>query len=139
VSFAAGLAVVATSFVRRDAHLQRLRTVVDQMSPGGGPDTVAASAAVVFWGSLAAMLLVILLEAAVLWLVMGRHRWARWAMLPLLLGHAAAVWVAGAFLVPYGNSSNYVVLLWGAQLVLAFTGLTLLFRRSSRAWLRPAR
>jgi LPXTG-motif cell wall-anchored protein len=82
------------------------------------------------------MLLAILLEAAALGLVMRRHRWAPWAMIPLLLGHAGAIRVAAAFLVPSGDSNNYLVLLWGVQLLLGAAGLILLFRPASGAWLR---
>lgn len=34
-SFVAGLAVVIGSFLTRDSHLERLRTVVAEMAPGG--------------------------------------------------------------------------------------------------------
>ena len=136
VSFVAGLAVVVTSFLSRDAHLERLRAVVDQMAPGGEADALTASTAIVFWGSVSTMLLVIVLEALALGIVMGRQGWARWLMIPLLLGHAFATWVAAAFLMPAGDAGSYVALLWGAQLLLAFAGLILLFVPASGAWLR---
>jgi hypothetical protein len=135
LSFVAGLAVVVTSFLTREARLQRLRTVVDQMAPGGGADAVTTSAGIVFWGSLGAILLVVLVEAAALGLVMRRQAWARWALIPLLLGHLAAVWVAAAFLAD-GSATNYVVQLWAAQLLLASAGLAMLFAPSSTAWIR---
>jgi hypothetical protein len=136
LSFATGMAVVVTSFLSRDAHLERLRTVVNEMAPGGGPDALTASTAIVFWGSVITMLLVIVLEAAALGIVMGRQGWARWLMIPLLLGHAFATWLAGAFLIPAGDAGSYVALLWGAQLLFAFAGLILLFVPASGAWLR---
>lgn len=136
LSFVAGLAVVVTSFLSRDAHLERLRTVVDGMAPGGGADALTASTAIVFWGSVTTMLLVIVLEAAALGIVMGRQGWGRWLMIPLLLGHAFATWIAAAFLIPEGDAGSYVVLLWGAQLLLASAGLILLFVPATGAWLR---
>lgn len=139
LSFVAGLAVVVTSFLSRDAHLERLRTVVDEMAPGGGADALTASTAIVFWGSVITLLLAVLLEAAALGIVMGRQGWGRWLMIPLLLSHAFATWVAAAFLVPAGDAGRYVVLLWGAQLLLASAGLILLFVPASVAWLRSQR
>lgn len=136
LSFAAGLAVLVTSFLSRDAHLERLRTVVDEMAPGGDAYALTASTAIVFWGSVITMLLVILLEAAALGIIMGRQGWARWLMIPLLLGHAFATWVAGEFLMPAGDAGSYVALLWGAQLLLGFAGLILLFVPASGAWFR---
>jgi hypothetical protein len=135
VSFVAGLSVLVTSFLSRDAHLQRLRTVVDQMAPGGEADALTISTAIVFWGSLGTMLLVILLEAAALAIVVRRHGWARWVMIPLLPGHVMAAFVAAEFLVPANDAGSYVVMLWGAQLLLAFAGLVLLLLPPSGAWL----
>lgn len=136
VGFVAGLSVLVTSFLSRDAHLERLRTVVDRMAPGGEADALTISTAIVFWGSLGTLLLVILLEAAALAIVMRRHGWARWVMIPLLLGHVLATFVAAAFLVPENDAGSYVVLLWGTQLLLSFAGLVLLLVPSSGAWLR---
>jgi hypothetical protein len=135
-SFVAGFAVLVGSFLTRDSHLERLRAVVDGMSPGGDADALTAASAIVFWGSLGAMLLVILLEAAALAIINGRQGWVRWLMVPLLLAHGGAVLVTEAFLVPEGDGGSYVWLLWGAQLLMAFAGLVLLFMPSSNAWLR---
>lgn len=135
-SFVAGLAVLVGSFLTRDSHLERLRTVVDQMSPGGGADAITTSAAIVFWGSLGALLLVILLKAAALAIFSARHGWARWLMIPLLAGQIMVMVVAAAFLVPEGGAGSYVVMLWGAQLLLAFLGLVALFVPSAGRWLK---
>jgi hypothetical protein len=139
LSFAAGLAVLAGSFLTRDSHLERLRTVVVQMAPGGDAEAVTTATGIVFWGSLAAVLLVILLEAAMLGVVMGRQGWARWALVPLLAGHVIVLLVAAAFLVPEGDAGSYVVLLWGLQLLLALIGLVLFFVPSANAWLKSGR
>ncbi len=135
-SFVAGFAVLVGSFLTRDSHLERLRAVVDGMSPGGDADGLTAASAIVFWGSLGAMLLVILLEAAALAIINGRQGWVRWLLVPLLLVHGGAVLVTEAFLVPEGDGGSYVWLLWGAQLLMAFAGLVLLFMPSSNAWFR---
>ncbi|MEJ1193932.1 hypothetical protein [Pseudarthrobacter sp. CCNWLW207] len=135
-SFVAGFAVLVGSFLTRDSHLERLRAVVDGMSPGGDTDALSAASAIVFWASMGAMLLIILLEAAGLAIVNGRQGWVRWLMIPLLLVHVGAALVAAAFLVPDGDGGSYVWLLWGAQLLMAFAGLVLLFTPASNAWLR---
>ncbi|UZX04422.1 hypothetical protein F8G81_18775 [Arthrobacter sp. CDRTa11] len=136
LSFLCGLAVLASSFFSRDAHLERLRGVVDQMAPGAEAEALTTSVAIVFWGSLGAMVVVILLEAMVLGSAMNQRGWARWVMIPLLLAHIGAMLVAGAFLVPADATGSYVVLLWAAQLLLALAGLVLLFLPSSGAWFR---
>ena len=135
-SFVAGFAVLVGSFLTRDSHLERLRSVVDEMAPGGDADALTAASAIVFWGSMGALLLVMLLEAAALAILNGRQGWIRWLMIPLLLVHVGAVVVAEAFLVPEGDAGSYVWLLWGAQLLMAFVGLVLLFMPASNAWLR---
>ncbi|MFF1252861.1 hypothetical protein ACFVYC_10270 [Pseudarthrobacter sp. NPDC058329] len=139
LSFVAGLAVLAGSFLTRDSHLERLRTVVEQMAPGGDAEAVTAATGIVFWGSGGAVLLVMLLEAAMLGVVMGRQGWARWALLPLLAGHVLVLAVAAVFLVPEGDAGSYVVLLWGLQLLLALLGLVLFFVPSANAWLKSGR
>ncbi|WP_458781111.1 hypothetical protein [Arthrobacter sp. D3-16] len=139
LSFVAGLAVLVGSFLTRDSHLERLRTVVEQMAPGGDAEAVTTATGIVFWGSMGGVLLVMLLEAAMLGVVMGRQGWARWALLPLLAGHVVVLLVAAAFLVPEGDAGSYVVLLWGLQLLLALIGLVLFFMPSANAWLKSGR
>lgn len=136
VSFVAGLGVVVTSFLAREGHVNRVRTLVDQMVPGGQPGAMSTTAAIVFTSSLGSMLLVVFLEAASLWMVLRRRVWLRRVMIVLLLGQIAAAFMMSTFLVPDANASKYVVLLWGVQLPLAFAGLVLLFVPSSQAWLR---
>ena len=139
LSFVAGLAVLVGSFLSRDGHLERLRTVVDGMAPGGDADAVSTASGIVFWGSVGALLLVMLLEAALLGATLARHGWARWALVPLLVVHAVLTLLATAFLMPEGESANYVVVLWGAQLLLALVGLILLFLPATSAWLKSRR
>lgn len=136
LSFVAGLAVLVGTFFARDSNLERLRAVVEEMAPGGDADAVTTSSAIVFWGSLGALLLVILLEAAAVAAVSARHGWGRWLLIPLLAGHVVATVIAAAFLVPEGDAGSYVVLLWGAQLLLAFVGLVALFMPSAGRWLK---
>lgn len=136
-SFVAGLAVLAGFVLTRDSHLHRLHGVVADMAPGSGPGAVEATADTVFWGSIAGLLVFTVLEAAALALVMGRRRRARWALVPLLAGHALVLLVASAILLPEGGAGGRVVLLWGAALVLAGGGLVLLFLPSAGAWLVP--
>lgn len=139
VSFLAGLGVLVGSFLTRDGHLERLRGVVEQMAPGGDAEAVTTATGIVFWGSIGALLLVMLLEAVMLGVVMGRQGWARWALVPLLVGHALVMLVATAFLVPDGDGGSYVLLLWGAELLLAFVGLVMFFLPASNAWLKSSR
>lgn len=136
LSFVAGLAVLVGTFFARDSNLERLRAVVGEMAPGGDADAVTTSSAIVFWGSLGALLLVILLEAAAVAAVSARHGWGRWLLIPLLAGHVVATVIAAAFLVPEGDAGSYVVLLWGAQLLLAFVGLVALFMPAAGRWLK---
>ncbi|GGH90642.1 hypothetical protein ACFFGR_20200 [Arthrobacter liuii] len=136
LSFAAGLAVLLGSFVARESNLQRLRGVVAGMAAGSDTESVGTAAGIVFWGSICALLLVTLLEAVVLAAVLGRRSWARWTLVPLLASHLLLLVPASAFLVPGGAAGSYVVMLWGAGLLLAFAGLVLLFLPSAGAWLR---
>jgi hypothetical protein len=139
VSFLAGLGVLVGSFLTRDGHLERLRGVVEQMAPGGDAEAVTTATGIVFWGSIGALLLAMLLEAVMLGVVLGRQGWARWALVPLLAGHALVMIIATAFLVPEGDSANYVLLLWGAELLLALIGLVMFFLPASGAWLKSSR
>ena len=123
LSFVAGLAVLIGSFLTRTSHLERLRTVVDEMAPGGDANAVTTSAAIVFWGSLIGLLVVILLQAAMLAVVSARHGWARWVLILLLAGQGLVTVLATVFLVPEGDAGRNVLLLWGAQLLLTFIGL----------------
>jgi hypothetical protein len=139
LSLVAGLAVVVGSYLTRASHLERLRTVVDGMAPGRGADALTTSTAIVFWGSLGALLLLILLQAALLAAVSGRRGWARWVLIPLLAAQVGVMAVAAAFLVPEGDAGMYVLLLWGAQLLLGFVGLLALFMPSAGRWFRSGR
>jgi hypothetical protein len=133
------MAVIVGSFLTRDSHLERLRTVVDQMAPGGDANALTTSTAIVFWGSLSALLLLIVLQATMLAVASARRGWARWLLAPLLAAQVAAMAVAAAFLVPEGDAGSYVVLLWGAQLLLAFVGLLALFMPSAGHWFKSRR
>jgi hypothetical protein len=139
LSFVAGLAVLVGTFVTRTSHLERLRTVVEEMAPGGDANAVTTSAAIVFWGSLSGSLLVILFQAAMLAVVSARHAWARWLMGLLLAGQVLVMVFAAAFLVPEGDAGRNVLLLWGAQPVLAFVGLMAFFMPSAGRWLKAKR
>ena len=138
-SFAAGLAVLLGSFVARESNLQRLRGLVADMAAGRDAASVSTTAEVVFWGSVGALLAVTLLEAVALAAVLGRRNWARWTLLPLLASHVLILVLASAFLVPAGAAGSYVVMLWGAGLLLALAGLALLFLPSAGVWLKPER
>ena len=136
LSLLAGLAVLLGSFVARDSNLHRLRDLVGVMAGGGDAESVATTADIVFWGSIGALLLVALLEAAVLAAALGRRNWARWVLIPLQATHLPVLLLASTFLVPSGAAGSYVVMLWGAGLLLAIAGLTLLFLPSAGAWLK---
>ncbi|MGZ4662623.1 MAG: hypothetical protein ACXVYB_15225 [Arthrobacter sp.] len=138
-SFAAGLAVLLGSLAARDSNLRRLRGVVADMAAGRDADSVGTAADIVFWGSIVALLLVTVLEAAVLAAVLGRRAWARWTLIPLLASHLLVLFLASAFLVPAGAAGSYVVMLWGAGVVLALAGLVLLFLPPAGTWLKGGR
>ncbi|UUL77269.1 hypothetical protein NG819_07115 [Pseudarthrobacter sp. Fe7] len=138
-SFAAGLAVLLGSFVARDSNLQRLRGLVADMAAGSDAQSVGTAANIVFWGSIGALLLLTTVEAAVLAAVLGRRAWARWALILLLATHVPVLLLAAKFLVPSGAAGSYVVMLWGAGVLLAFAGLVLLFLPSAGAWLKRER
>ncbi len=136
LSLLAGAAVIVGSFLTRASHLERLRSVVDKMAPGGDANALSTSTAVVFWGSLGALLLLIVLQAVMLSGVAERRGWARWLLCLLLACQIPVMAVAGAFLVPEGDAGTYVVILWGAQLLLGFAGLLPLFLPSAGRWFR---
>lgn len=138
-SFTAGLAVLAGSFAARDSNLRRLRGVVAEMAAGSDAESVGTAANIVFWGSIGALLSVTLIEAVVLSAVLGRRPWARWVLVLLLAAHLALLLLASAFLVPAGDAGSYVVMLWGAGLLLAFSGQVLLFLPPAGAWLKRER
>jgi hypothetical protein len=133
------VAVLIGSFMARDSHLQRLRGVVEQMVPGGQSSAVSTSVAVVFWGSMGALLLLVLLEAAALAATAARHGRARWLLIPLLAVHVLVMVLTAAFLVPDGVAAGRVVLLWSAEVFLAFCGLVPLFMPATGRWLRARR
>jgi hypothetical protein len=135
-SFVAGLAVLVGSFLTRDSHLERLRTVVDEMAPGGDDAALTTSTAIVFWGSGGALLLLILLQAALLGAVSGRRGWARWLMILLLAGQVGVMAVTAVFLVPEGDAGSYVLILWAAQVLLGFAGLLALLMPSAHRWFK---
>ncbi len=138
-SIVAGLAVLGGTFLTRTSHLERLRTVVEEMAPGGDADAVTTSAGIVFWGSGSALLLLIVLQAAFMGAASGRRGWARWLLAPLLAAQVAVMAVARAFLVPEGDAGNYVLLLWGAQVLLGFVGLLALLMPSAGRWFKTRR
>ena len=46
-SFVAGLAVLVGSFLTRDSHLERLRSVVQETAPGGDETAITTATAIV--------------------------------------------------------------------------------------------
>ncbi|MET3720723.1 MULTISPECIES: hypothetical protein [unclassified Arthrobacter] len=136
LSFVAGVAVIVGSFLARTSHLERLRAVVDKMAPGGDANAISTSTAIVFWSSLSVLLLLIVLQVVLLAVIFARRGWARWLLFLLLTCQIPAMAVAAAFLVPEGDAGSTVLLLWAAQLVLAFVGLLVLFLPAAGRWFR---
>jgi hypothetical protein len=136
LSFVAGLAVLLGSFVARDSNVQRLRGVVADMAAGSDAESVGTAAEIVFWGSIGALLLVTALEAVFLGAALGRRNWSRWVLLLLLAAHVPVLLLASAFLVPSGAEGSYVVMLWGAGLLLAAAGMVFLFLPAAGTWLK---
>lgn len=80
-SFVAGIAVVVTGFLGRDAHFERLKGVIGGMvPPDGDADAVEGATAVVFLGSLTMLALVVAMEAILLAVLFKRRIWARWPL-----------------------------------------------------------
>ncbi|MFE4197221.1 hypothetical protein ACFRJ9_15260 [Paenarthrobacter sp. NPDC056912] len=138
-SFIAGIAVVATLFLGRDTHFERLKGVIGDMVPDGDAQAIEGATAVVFLGSLAMLALVVAMEAVLLAITFKRRIWARWALAPLVLLHAVVIVITADFVVAPGPDGFLTISLSAAQYILAAAGLILLFLPSTTAWLLSER
>lgn len=138
-SFVAGIAVVVTGFLGRDAQFERLKGVLGTMVPDGGAEAVEGTTAVVFLGSLAMLALVVAMEAVLLAVLFKRRLWARWALAPLVLLHAVVTVITADFVVAPGADGVLAIALLAAQFILAAAGLILLFLPSTTTWLLSER
>ncbi|MFJ4209676.1 hypothetical protein ACIPY2_14580 [Paenarthrobacter sp. NPDC089675] len=135
VSFMAGLAVIMTDFLGRNAHFERLKGVVSGLVQDGDAKAIDGATAVVFLGSLGLLAVVTAMEAAFLAIVFKRRPWARWVLAPVVLLHAVVTVVIADFLIAPGADGILVIVLLAAQYILAAAGLLLLFLPSASAWL----
>ncbi|UKA49051.1 hypothetical protein LFT48_16620 [Arthrobacter sp. FW305-123] len=138
-SFLAGIAVVATGFLGRDSHFERLKGVIGGMVPDGDADALEGTTAVVFLGSLTMLALVIAMEAILLAVAFKRRVWARWALAPLVLLHAVVTVITADFVVAPGGDGILTTVLLAAQFILAAAGLILLFLPATTTWLLSER
>lgn len=138
-SFAAGTAVVVTSFLARDSHLDRLQDVIAGKLPDGDAQAIEGATAVVFLGSLAMLALVVAMEAVLLAVAFRRRSWARWLLAPVALLHAVVTVITADFVVAPGGEGILSTVLLAVQYVLAAAGLILLFLPSTTAWLISGR
>jgi hypothetical protein len=138
-SFVAGIAVVATGFLGRDSHFERLKGVIGGMVPDGDADAVEGATAVVFLGSLTMLALVVAMEAILLAVLFKRRIWARWALAPLVLLHAVVTVITADFVVAPGADGALTTALLAAQFILAAAGLILLFLPATTTWLLSER
>jgi hypothetical protein len=121
-SFLVGVLVVAIAFLRRTTQFTDLHVFIRGLQPGYDTAAVDRAATLAFWGSLAALALFLLVEA-LLRPVTERRTGARWAMVVVLLGHAALAVGADPF-IALGEAATYSRLLLGIQLLLAAAALT---------------
>ncbi|XAS71427.1 hypothetical protein VUN82_20430 [Micrococcaceae bacterium Sec5.1] len=138
-SFVAGIAVVITSLLARDSHLDRLKSVIAGKLPDGDALAVEGATAVVFLGSLAMLALVVAMEAVLLAVAFKRRSWARWLLAPLILLHAVVTVITADYVVAPGGAGVLSTVLLAVQYVLAAAGLILLFLPSTTAWLLSGR
>jgi hypothetical protein len=138
-SFAAGIAVVLTSFLSRDSHIDNLEGVIAGMVPDGDIQAIEGTTAVVFLGSLAMLALVVAMEAVLLAVAFKRRSWARWLLAPVILLHAVVTVVTSDCVVAPGSDGILSTVLLAAQYVLAAVALVLLFLPSTTAWLLSGR
>lgn len=135
----AGIAVVVTGFLGRDAQFDRLKGVIEGMVPDGDAQAVEGATAVVFLGSLAMIALVVAMEGVLLAVLFRRRIWARWALAPLVLLHAVVTVITADFVVAPGADGALTTALLAAQFILAAAGLILLFFPSTTSWLLSER
>ncbi|WP_314324527.1 hypothetical protein [Paenarthrobacter ilicis] len=137
--FVAGVAVIVTGFLGRDAHFERLKSMIATMVPDSDAKAVDGATAVVFLGSLALLALVFVVEAVLVAVVFKRRTWARWALMPVLLLNAVVIVMTRDFVVAPGPDGLMATVLLAAQFVLAGAGLVLLFLPPTTAWLLSGR
>ena len=138
LSFVTGVAVIMFAFLSRDEHIAQLSDVIADVDPGRAAATLATAATIVFWGSLGALAAVLLIEALLLRAVLGRHRWAQWAQLLMLLVHAGVVVFAGAF-IALGDQGPLTAVLLILQLLLGGIALVASVLPGSGDWFRAGR
>jgi hypothetical protein len=134
-SFAAGVTALLFIIFDQERRMEPLRQIVTDLAPDRDAGTLDAVVALVFWGSLGGIALVILIQMLLLWVVMRRHGWARWALVVVLLVHAGATLLADSFLAAPGDALH-IRLLLVAQLALAFVATVIMVLPGTGAWFR---
>lgn len=136
LSFLAGAACVFVVYLVRESQLEWLRETVREMSLDISPESFDNATSLIFWATVVAVSVVILIEVLLVSLVMLARGWARWIMAVVLLLHLAVAVVAGAFLVPPGDTGPYVFWFLVAQFILALTASIISFLPSSTRWIK---
>lgn len=97
-SFAAAAGAVLIAFLSRESIAAELEETLLRLAPGYDEASIASVVDVVYWTCIASLGVVVTVEAILLAMLMNRRGGARWVQLPLLLVHAGAAIVGGAFL-----------------------------------------
>jgi hypothetical protein len=98
LSFAATGAAMLIAFLSHEPIAAELEETLLRLSPGYDEASISSLVDVIYWTCVASLGVVVTVEAILLAMMLNRRGGARWAQLPLLLLHAGAAIVGGAFL-----------------------------------------
>ncbi len=133
--FLSGLIALGIVFYGRDGVLDGLQDRIGDLAPDESDDTLERVAGVVYWSTMSAMLVVIITEWVLVGRMMRRRGGARWALLLVLVVHAAVALLADAFL-GLGDLGAYLRLLFWAQLLLSGVALIVSLLPAAGRWFR---
>lgn len=136
VSFLVGTSCIFIVYLVRDRQLEWLRELVREMSLNIEPESLDSVTGLVFWVSLGAVSLVILIEVVFVSVLMLARNWARWALVVVLLLHLGVAVLAGALLIPPGDTGTYVLAFLAVEFGLALAGVVLSFLPRASAWIK---
>ncbi|GAB3040433.1 hypothetical protein GCM10027052_21940 [Parafrigoribacterium mesophilum] len=135
-SFVVGLLAAYFVFLFRNDQLARLSELLTGLDTDHDAQTLRALATLLIWASIGALAAVIVIEAILMVVMLRRHGWARWAMLGVLVVHAAVWVVVDALVVVPDDRIGFFRILLLSQLVLAGAALVLAFFPAATAWFR---
>ena len=134
-SFVLTAAGILLAFLSHDSVKVDLTEAIGRVSPTYDEDQVKAVVDLVYWGSLAGLAVIIGLEATLLAFVMNRRGGARWLQLIVLVLHAAAALVAGAFL-GTGDLGVFIEVALIGGFVVAFAAWLCSLAPAAHRWFR---